>query len=75
MDPAARLDELRERAAAEGDEWLRSELEKESAKFLVALGRAACLRVKVGKDTLGKDVVVAMLVEKLAAKAAGPEVA
>ena len=70
-----RLNELRERAAAEGDECLRSEVEKEDAKFLLALGRAAGIQVYAHRKPFGKGVVVGLLVEKLMAKAAGPEVA
>ena len=75
MDPAARLEELRARAAAEGDEWLRSKLQEQNVKVLLALGRAAKLPVSVGTTTVGKGGLVAMLVEELGTKAAGPEVA
>ena len=75
MDPAALLEQLRERAAVEGDEWLRMKLQAQNLKLLVPLGRAAKLQVFVGKTTVGKDDLVAMLVKELGTKAAGPEVA
>ena len=75
MDPATRLNELRERAALEGDESLRSEVEKENHPFLLAVGRAAGIQVYAHGKPLGKDVVVGLLVEKLMVEAAGPEAA
>ena len=75
MDPAARLDALRERAAAEGDASLRSEVENEKRSFLLAVGRAAGIQVYAHGKPLPKDVVVGLLVEKLMAEAAGLEVA
>ena len=75
MDAATRLNELRERAAAEGDESLRSEVEKENRQFLLAVGRAAGIQVYAHGKPLPKDVVVGLLVEKLMAEAAGLEVA
>ena len=75
MDAATRLNELRERAAAEGDESLRSEVEKENRQFLLAVGRAAGIQVHAHGKALGKDVVVGLLVEKLMVEAAGPEAA
>ena len=75
MDPATRLNELRERAALEGDESLRSEVEKENRQFLLAVGRAAGIQVYAHGKPLPKDVVIGLLVEKLMAEAAGLEVA
>ena len=75
MDPATRLKELRERAAAEGDASLRSEVEKEKQNFLLAVGRAAGIQVYAKGKPLRKDVVVGLLVEKLMVEAAGLEVA
>ena len=75
MDASTRLNELRERAAAEGDESLRSEVEKENRQFLLAVGRAAGIQVYAHGKPLPKDVVVGLLVEKLMAEAAGLEVA
>ena len=66
---------MRERAAAEGDESLRSELEKENRQFLLAVGRAAGIQVYAHGKPLRKDVVVGLLVEKLMVEAAGLEVA
>ena len=42
MDPAAELEQLRERAAVEGNEWLRMKLQAENVQRLVPLvgGRA-----------------------------------
>ena len=75
MDAAALLEQPRERAAVEGDEWLRRKLQEQNVKFLLPLGRAAKLRVSVGSTTVGKDDLVAILAEELGTKAAGPEVA
>ena len=75
MDPATRLNEFRERAAAEGDESLRSEVAKEHWRFLLAVGRAAGIQVYTRGKPLGKDVVVGLLVEKLMTEALGLEVA
>ena len=75
MDPATRLNELRERAAAEGDASLRSEVEKENRQCLLAVGRAAGIQVYANGKPLRKDVVVGLLVEKLMVEAAGLEVA
>ena len=75
MDPAAELEQLRERAAVEGNEWLRMKLQAENVQRLVPLGRAAKLQVSVGRTTVGKADLVAMLVEELGTKAAGPKVA
>ena len=75
MDASTRLNELRERAAVEGDERLRSEVEKENHPFLLAVGRAAGIQVYAHGKPLPKDVVVGLLVEKLMAEAAGLEVA
>ena len=75
MDPATRLNELRERAAADGDASLRSEVENEKRSFLLAVGRAAGIQVYAHGKPLPKDVVVGLLVEKLMVEAAGPEAA
>ena len=75
MDPAAELEQLRERAAVEGNEWLRMKLQAENLERLVPLGRAAKLQVFVGRRRVGKADLVAMLVEELGTKAAGPKVA
>ena len=75
MDPATRLHEFRERAAAGGDESLRSEVEKEDGRFLLAVGRAAGIQVYSHGKPLGKDVVVGLLVEKLMTEAVGLAVA
>ena len=75
MAASTRLNELRERAAVEGDGSLRSEVEKENRQFLLAVGRAAGIQVYAHGKPLPKDVVVGLLVEKLMAEAAGLEVA
>ena len=75
MDPAAELEQLRERAAVEGNEWLRMKLQAENVQRLLRLGRAAKLQVSVGTRKVGKPDLVAMLVEELGTKAAGPKVA
>ena len=75
MDPAAELEQLRERAAVEGKQWLRMKLQAENVQRLVRLGRAAKLQVSVGRTTVGKADLVAMLVEELGTKAPGPQVA
>ena len=75
MDPAAELEQLRERAAVEGKQWLRMKLQAENVQRLVRLGRAAMLQVSVGRTTVGKADLVAMLVEELGTKAPGPQVA
>ena len=66
---------MRERAAVEGNEWLRMKLQAENLERLVPLGRAAMLQVSVGRTRVGKADLVAMLVEELGTKAAGPKVA
>ena len=75
MDPATRLNQFRERAAGGGDESLRSEVEKEDKRFLLAVGRAAGIQVYSHGKPLGKDVVVGLLVEKLMTEAVGLAVA
>ena len=75
MDPAAELQQLRECAAVEGNEWLRMKLQAENLERLVPLGRAAKQQVSVGSTRVGKADLVAMLVEELGTKAAGPKVA
>ena len=75
MDPAARLDELRECAAAEGAEWLRSKVQGADQDEVQSLAAAAGLRVREGGDKVPVQRVREMLLEKLAAEAAGPEVA
>ena len=75
MDPAAELEQLRQRAAVEGKQWLRMKLQAENVQRLVRLGRAAKLQVSVGRTTVGKADLVAMLVEELGTKAPGLQVA
>ena len=75
MDPATRLNDFRERAAAEGDESLRSEVAKEDWRFLLAVGRAAGIQVYAHGKPRVKDVVVGLLVEKLMTEAVGLAVA
>ena len=75
MDPAARLDALRERAAAEGAEWLRSKVQGMQRDELQSLAAAAGLRVREGSDKVNVQRIREMLLEKLAAEAAGPQVA
>ena len=75
MDPATRLNQFRELAAAGGDESLRSEVEKEEKRFLLAVGREAGIQVYSHGTPLGKDVVVGLLVEKLTTEAVGLAVA
>ena len=75
MDPAAELEQLRERAAAEGAEWLRSKVQGMQRDELQALAAAAGLRVREGSDKVPVPRVREMLLEKLVAEAAGPEVA
>ena len=75
MDPAARLDALRERAAAEGAEWLRSKVQGMQRDELQSLAAAAGLRVREGSDKVNVQLVRERLLEKLVAEAAGPEVA
>ena len=75
MDPAARLEQLRERAAVEGAEWLRSKVQGMQRDELQSLAAAAGLRVREGSDKVPVQRVREMLLEKLVAEAAGPEVA
>ena len=75
MDPAAELEQLRERAAAEGAEWLRSKVQGMQRDELQSLAAAAGLRVREGSDKVPVPRVREMLLEKLVAEAAGPEVA
>ena len=75
MDPATRLNQFRELAAAGGDESLRSEVAKEHLRFLLAVGRAAGIQVSIRGKELGKDAVVGLLVEKLMMEAVGLAVA
>ena len=75
MDPAARLEQLRERAAVEGAEWLRSKVQGMQRDELQSLAAAAGLRVREGGDKVPVQRVREMLLEKLAAEAAGPQVA
>ena len=48
MDPAAKLEQLRERAAVEGNEWLRSEVQGTQRDELQSLAAAAGLRLREG---------------------------
>ena len=75
MDPAAELEQLRERAAAEGAEWLRSKVQGMQRDELQSLAAAAGLRLREGSDKVPVQRVREMLLEKLVAEAAGPEVA
>ena len=75
MDPAAKLEQLRERAAVEGNEWLRSEVQGTQRDELQSLAAAAGLRLREGSDKVNVQRVREMLLEKLVAEAAGPEVA
>ena len=75
MDPAAELEQLRERAAAEGAEWLRSKVQGMQRDELQSLAAAAGLRVREGSDKVNVQLVRERLLEKLVAEAAGPEVA
>ena len=75
MDPAARLDELRECAAAEGVEWLRSKVQGVDQDEVQSLAAAAGLKVREGGDKVGLKRLREMLLKKLAAEVAGPEVA
>ena len=69
------MEELRDRAAAEGDEWLRSEVGGADRDEVQSLAAAAGLKVREGSDKVGIKRLRAMLLEKLAAEAAWPEVA
>ena len=75
MDPAAELEQLRERAAVEGAEWLRSKVQGMQRDELQSLAAAAGLRVREGSDKVNVQRVREMLLEKLVAEAAGSEVA
>ena len=75
MDPAARLGQLRERAAGEGAEWLRSKVEGMQRDELQSLAAAAGVRVREGGEKVNVQLVRERLLEKLVAEAAGPEVA
>ena len=75
MDPAARLGQLRERAAGEGAEWLRSKVEGMQRDELQSLAAAAGVRVREGGEKVNVQLVRDRLLEKLVAEAAGPEVA
>ena len=75
MDPAAELEQLRERAAAEGAEWLRSKVQGMQRDELQSLAAAAGLRLREGSDKVPVQRVREMLLEKLVAEAAGPKVA
>ena len=75
MDPAAELEQLRERAAVEGAEWLRSKVQGMQRDELQSLAAAAGLRLREGSDKVPVQRVREMLLEKLAAEAAGPKVA
>ena len=75
MDPAAELEQLRERAAVEGAEWLRSKVQGMQRDELQSLAAAAGLRLREGSDKVPVQRVREMLLEKLVAEAAGPEVA
>ena len=69
------MEQLRERAAVEGAEWLRSKVQGMQRDELQSLAAAAGLRVREGGDKVPVQRVREMLLEKLAAEAAGPKVA
>ena len=75
MDPGARLGQLRERAAGQGAEWLRSKVEGMQRDELQSLAAAAGVRVREGGEKVNVQLVRDRLLEKLVAEAAGPEVA
>ena len=75
MDPGARLGQLRERAAGEGAEWLRSKVEGMQRDELQSLAAAAGVRVREGGEKVNAQLVRERLLEKLVAEAAGPRVA
>ena len=50
-------------------------LQAENLERLVPLGKAAMLQVSVGRPRVGQADLVAMLVDELGTKAAGPKVA
>ena len=75
MDPGARLGQLRERAAGQGAEWLRSKVEGMQRDELQSLAAAAGVRVREGGEKVNAELVRNRLLEKLVAEAAGPEVA
>ena len=75
MDPGARLGQLRERAAGQGAEWLRSKVEGMQRDELQSLAAAAGVRVPEGGEKVNVQLVRDRLLEKLVAEAAGPEVA
>ena len=75
MDPGARLGQLRERAAGQGAEWLRSKVEGMQRDELQSLAAAAGVRVREGGDKVNIPLVRERLLEKLVAEAAGPRVA
>ena len=75
MDPGARLGQLRERAAGQGDEWLRSKVEGMQRDELQSLAAAAGVRVREGGEKVNIQLVRERLLEKLVAEAAGPRVA
>ena len=75
MDPGARLGQLRERAAGQGAEWLRSKVEGMQRDELQSLAAAAGVRVREGGEKVNAQLVRDRLLEKLVAEAAGPEVA
>ena len=75
MDPGARLGQLRERAAGQGAEWLRSKVEGMERDELQSLAAAAGVRVREGGEKVNIQLVRERLLEKLVAEAAGPEVA
>ena len=75
MDPGARLGQLRERAAGQGAEWLRSKVEGMQRDELQSLAAAAGVRVREGGEKVNAQLVRDRLLEKLVAEAAGPPVA
>ena len=75
MDPGARLGQLRERAAGQGAEWLRSKVEGMQRDELQSLAAAAGVRVREGGEKVNVQLVRDRLLEKLVAEAAGPPVA
>ena len=75
MDPGARLGQLRERAAGQGAEWLRSKVEGMQRDELQSLAAAAGVRVREGGEKVNIQLLRERLLEKLVAEAAGPRVA
>ena len=63
MDPGARLGQLRERAAGQGAEWLRSKVEGMQRDELQSLAAAAGVRVREGGEKVNVQLVRDRLLE------------